>query len=60
MIHLSIREIILWILANSSGKMEKRDLRRRVGMKLVELEPILGELAWDGMIRITGETVSLI
>jgi len=30
------------------------------GIKLADLESILGELAREGMIRITGEVVSLI
>jgi len=51
---------ILWILSNSGGKMERSTLRRRVGMRLADLEPILGELAREGRIRITGEMVSII
>jgi hypothetical protein len=51
---------ILWILSNSGGKMERSTLRRRAGMRLADLEPILGELAREGRIRITGEMVSII
>jgi hypothetical protein len=47
-------------MANSDGKMERSALRRRVSMRLEELEPILGELARDGRIRISGETIALI
>ena len=54
------RDRILWILSSSGGKMERSTLRRRLGMKLADLEPILGELAREGRIRITGEMISLI
>jgi len=50
---------ILWILTNSGGKMKRSDLRRRVSMRLAELEPILEELAKEGRIRISGNMVSL-
>jgi len=56
----SPRDRILWILANSGGKMERRRLRRCTGMKLADLNLILGELAREGRIRISGEMVSLI
>ena len=54
------RDRILWILSSSGGKMERSRLRRCAGMRLADLEPILGELAKEGRIRITGEMVSLI
>ena len=54
------RDRILWILSSSGGKMERSRLRRCAGMKLADLEPILGELAREGRIRITGEMVLLI
>ena len=54
------RDRILWILSSSSGKMERSTLRRRVGMRLADLEPILGELVREGRIRITDEIISLI
>ena len=54
------RDRILWILSSSGGKMERSRLRRCAGMRLADLEPILGELAREGRIRITGEMVSLI
>ena len=50
---------ILWALSNSSGKMKRSDLRRRVSMRLADLEPILEELAKEGHIRISGDMVSL-
>jgi hypothetical protein len=53
------RDRILWILSSSSGKMARSTLRRRVGMRLADLEPILDELAKEGRIRISGNIVSL-
>jgi hypothetical protein len=48
----------LWILANSGEKMNKSRLRRCAGMKLADLNPILGELAGES--RITGKLISII
>lgn len=56
----SPRDRVLWILTNSGGKMDRSRLRRCAGIKLAELNLILGELAGEGRIRITGEVVSLI
>ena len=56
----SPRDRILWILSNRGGKMERSRLRRCAGIKLANLNPILGELAREGRIRITGETISII
>jgi hypothetical protein len=56
----SPRDCILWILTNSGSKMERRRLRRRAGMKLADLNLILGELAREGRIRITCDVASLI
>jgi hypothetical protein len=42
----------LWRLANHDGKMERSRLRRCTGMKLADLNPILGELVRGGRIRI--------
>ena len=50
---------VLWTLSNSGGKMKRSDLRRRVSMRLADLEPILEELAKEGHIRISGDMVSL-
>jgi len=55
----SQRDRILWILSNSGGKMKRSDLRRRVSMRLADLEPILEELAKEGHIRSSGDMVSL-
>jgi hypothetical protein len=43
---------ILWILANSGGKMERSRLRRCAGMRYADLDSILGELAREGRTRI--------
>ena len=51
---------ILWILSNSGGRMDRTRLRRCAGIKLADLNLILGELAREGRIRITGEMVSII
>jgi hypothetical protein len=56
----SPRDRVLWILANSGGRMERSRLRRCAGIKLADLNLILSELARDGRIRITGEAISLI
>ena len=56
----SPRDRILWVLSESSGKMDKSTLRRRAGMRLADLNPILEELAREGRIRIAGEVILLI
>ena len=56
----SPRDRILWILTNSSGKMDRSRLRRCTGIKLADLNLILGELAQEKKIKITGEMVSII
>jgi hypothetical protein len=56
----SPRDRIFWILANSDGKMDRSRLRRCAGIKLADLNMILGKLARDGRIRTIGEVVSLI
>lgn len=56
----SQRDMILWELTDH-GKMKKSDLRRRSGLRLSELEPILEELAKKGRIRTdTRDIVSII
>jgi DNA-binding MarR family transcriptional regulator len=53
----SPRDRILWILANSEGKMKLSDLRRRMTMKYADLDPILEELVKEGRItRLTSST----
>lgn len=56
----SPRDRILWILTRSGGKMDRSRLRRCAGMRYVQLDPHLKELAREGRIRITGELVTLI
>ena len=56
----SPRDRVLWILTNSGGKMDRSRLRRCAGIKLADLNLILGELAREGRIRITDEVMSLI
>lgn len=48
---------IIWILSNSSGKMDRSKLRRCTGMKLADLNLILEELTLEG--QISGEIVSI-
>ena len=59
----SPRDRILWILVNNGGKMERSRLRASTGMRDALLNPILEELAREGMIRITigksGDLISL-
>jgi len=53
----SPRDRILWILANSDGKMKRSDLRRRMTMKYADLDPILEELVKEDRInRLTFST----
>jgi hypothetical protein len=56
----SPRDRVLWILANSGGRMARSRLRRCAGMRLADLNIILGELARDDRIKISGETISLL
>jgi hypothetical protein len=51
---------ILWILANSDGKMERSRLRRCTGIGYALLDPILLELAREGRIRISGKKITLL
>ena len=54
------RDNILWELS-AHGRMKMKDLRRRSGLRLSELESILEELAREGKIRIdTTDIVSII
>lgn len=56
----SPRYRVLWILANSGGKMERSRLRRCSEMRYALLDPLLAELAREGRVRISGEAISLI
>jgi hypothetical protein len=57
---LSPGDRILWILTNSGRKIERSKLRRRMAMKCVELDPILGKLASEGKIRLSDEIIILL
>ena len=46
----SPRDRILWILANSGGKLERSRLRRYMVMKYADLDPTLEELVREGRI----------
>ena len=48
----SMRDRVLWMLADSDGKMEQSSLRRRVGWKYSILDPVLEELEMEGRIKI--------
>jgi len=60
--HLSqpLRDRIIWILAERSGKMERSRLRNFTGIDYPLLDPILGALEKEGKIKITGEIIILI
>jgi len=49
----STRYKILWELANNGSKLTRSVLRRRVGIKYADLDPILEELERDERIRRT-------
>ena len=53
----SSRDKVLWIHINNGRKMKRSDLRRRVSMRLADLEPILEELVKDGRIRISSRSL---
>jgi len=48
----SMRDRVLWMLADSDGNMERSSLRRRVGWKYSILDPVLEELEKEGKIKI--------
>jgi hypothetical protein len=49
----STRDKALWKLANNGSKLTRSVLRRRVGIKYADLDPVLEELERDGKIRRT-------
>jgi predicted transcriptional regulator len=53
----SPRDRILWILANSGGKLERSRLMRCAGMRYALLDLILAKLAKEGRIRIGAENM---
>ena len=46
------RDRILWILANSDGKLERSRLRKRMAMKYADLDPILKKMEKEDRITI--------
>jgi DNA-binding IclR family transcriptional regulator len=56
----SPRDSILWILNDHNGQMTIGELRRRMGLRLHELTPILVDLEREGKIRIDGKTISIL
>jgi hypothetical protein len=56
----SPRDRVLWILTEHSGQMGRSRLRADTGMRYALLDPILGELAREGRIRIDEEIITLI
>jgi hypothetical protein len=53
-------DLILWILAERSGKMERNRLRRFAGRDYAVLDPILRVLEKEGKIKIADEMIILI
>ena len=49
----SLRDRILWILANNGGKMERSRLSAHTGMGYALLNPIVDEMASEGRIKVT-------
>lgn len=45
----SPRDRVLWILVNNGNKMARSRLRERTGMRYAAINPILGELAREGI-----------
>ncbi len=57
----SPRDKILWTLNNNGRRMKRSELRRRTGLRIQEMNPILEELEKEGKIRIDSkDIVSLI
>ena len=56
----SPKDRVLWLLKNSGSLLERSKLRPHARMKLADLETLLGDLAQEGKIGISGEMISLI
>ncbi len=56
----SLHDSILGILSNHGGRMKRSRLGRCAGMKYADVDPILGELARDGKIRIAREMIIIL
>jgi hypothetical protein len=51
---------ILWIIGDYDGSIKISELRRRSGLRLHELIPILEDLEREGKIRIEGKVISVL
>ena len=49
----SMRDRVLWLVADNGGKIERAYLRRRIGWRYAILDPILEELEKEGKIKVT-------
>ncbi len=56
----SPHDSILWILSDHDGSMKISELRRRTGLQLHEIAPLLEDLEKDGKIRTDGKKVSIL
>jgi hypothetical protein len=56
----SPHDSILWILSDHNGQMTIGELRRRMGLRLHELTPILEDLEREGKIGINGKIVFIL
>jgi len=48
---------ILWALSEHDRKMKRSELRRRTGLRIQEINPILEELEREGWIRIDSKDI---
>lgn len=59
----TMRDRILWLLENNGSKMERANLRRKIGWRYAVLDPILEQLEKEGKIKIAagkqGSVISL-
>jgi hypothetical protein len=59
----TMRDRILWLLENNGSKMERANLRRKIGWRYAVLDPILEQLEKQGKIKIAagkqGSVISL-
>ena len=59
----TMHDRILWLLENNGSKMERANLRRKIGWRYAVLDPILEQLQKEGKIKIAagkqGSVISL-
>jgi hypothetical protein len=55
----SPRDRVLWTLGRHGGKMKRSRLKAAIKMRDSYLNPILGDLAREGRIRISEDTIIL-